>query len=61
MDLFFSVDENLITLLSYILLFSTDFAEEGVDQNEIVNSPMEILEAIKCHHKNSKNLKFYRK
>ena len=32
-----------------------------MQKNEIVNSPMEILEAIKCHHKNSKNLKFYRK
>ena len=43
---FFSVDENLITLLSYILLFSTDFAEEGVDQNEIVNSQETMIRML---------------
>ena len=44
--LFFSVDENLITLLSYVLLFSTDFAEEGVDQNEIVNSQETMIRML---------------
>jgi len=41
-----SVDENLITLLSYVLLFSTDFAEEGVDQNEIVNSQETMIRML---------------
>merc|ERR1719195_405536 len=41
-----SVDENFVKLLSYILLFSSDFSAEGVHQNEVINSQETMIRML---------------